>query len=846
MKLSVGIAQAAMMLALAGNIAAADFDIGSDSKTPIVGGLGDLSRVGFIGNQTFAADTLRQGLRADLDCVIAIQPSVRLDECLRTLESRLLAGYHHAGFPDAAVRAESDAAARRIVLRITEGPQFLCGQVRVTGLKTLDRETVQAEILARIAPDCLTNRPASFLKPVGETNVFATKQLPIAPLREAVTLVTNRAQAAEVPLGIWGADLPAPMDAGARTSLADAVTNVFADLGHFHARFSLNFVRHVGSASISVPNSDAPRLDLVVEVQDEGPACTIGEIEVSPMHNHSRDDLLRWLKLAPGQRLTRELLLDKQNQLVESGRFTEAMLEPGAPDDAGKVGLRIAVRELAGAPPLSAELSPDDATLQRLRRWLSDWPTRGEDAVLRMDVGISNETRRLLSVIASPAGGLLIRLNRAKGNSPDLGWALAVSSNTVALFDGARREGLCTTNWRGSLNLFFHLGTDPDGEGNVTIGGGFDSHTSAPPFRVELRLLPVAFMRLARMPEMQWRNERGVLTGSASNAVLRVDALTGRLIELRFDGGDDDLPFDLSCGQLVLEFKTNALAQALTKTLADAGGFTNRLDPDHLLSSALAFLAREAFRTSFVREMIPTNVSAGSIAAATSTLGKLVDRDLFAAWEHCFGLTNATGEDSVFLIPPDSSGSNPLDIVAAWILGNSGELVAPDSWIAAVMCEKALGVSRRADEGGQAWEHLFSSDEAGPLACLAGARNVNSQNARAFAIKGLLRLSREDFVRDCQALIEGDGAVPKTVRNLLTQLAALDDAEIASLTALLPPGEGEALRDAVRVLRQPGVTPNMAALSPVLGNWWDKSLRARLSAALRERMISRASARSPQ
>ena len=144
------------------------------------------------------------------------------------------------------------------------------------------------------------------------------------------------------------------MDAGARRSLADAVTNVFADLGHFHARFSLNFVRRIGSASNSVPNSDAPRLDLVVEVQDEGPACTIGEIEASPMRNHSRDELLRWLKLAPGQRLTRELLLDKQNQLVESGRFTEVMLKPGAPDDAGKVNLRVAVRELALAPPLSA------------------------------------------------------------------------------------------------------------------------------------------------------------------------------------------------------------------------------------------------------------------------------------------------------------------------------------------------------------------------------------------------------------------------------------------------------------------------------------------------------------
>ena len=143
MRLLGRISTAAMLLALAGNVAAAGLDIESDFHAPVVGELSDLSRAIFVGNQAFTADALRRGLRADLDCVIAIQPSVRLDECLRTLESRMLAGYQHAGFPDAAVRAENDAAARHIILRIAEGPRFLCGQVRVTGLKTLDRETVQ-------------------------------------------------------------------------------------------------------------------------------------------------------------------------------------------------------------------------------------------------------------------------------------------------------------------------------------------------------------------------------------------------------------------------------------------------------------------------------------------------------------------------------------------------------------------------------------------------------------------------------------------------------------------------------------------------------------------------------
>ena len=97
-------------------------------------------------------------------------------------------------------------------------------------------------ILARIATDSLTKAAGVFLKPVGQTNVFATDQLPFTPSQEAVIPVTNRSQAAEVPLGIWGANLPAPTDVGAKCSLADAITNVFADLGHFNARFTVDFV----------------------------------------------------------------------------------------------------------------------------------------------------------------------------------------------------------------------------------------------------------------------------------------------------------------------------------------------------------------------------------------------------------------------------------------------------------------------------------------------------------------------------------------------------------------------------------------------------------------------------
>jgi hypothetical protein len=817
---------------------AAGFDLNLTSSATTVGEYGNLSRVSFVGNKTFGEDALRRSLRSDLDSVIVIQPDAALDECLRTLERRLRTGYQHAGFPEAEVRAETDSVSRRIVLRIAEGPRFFCGGVRVTGLTTLNPERVKARIVARIASNVLTNPPSSPLASVGEKDSPARDLSSLLSPPDAVTPITNRSQVAEIPLGIWEQGLPAPMDAAARRSLAEAVTNAFADLGYFKTQFTLDFARRVKTDG-----------DLVVEIQDEGPACTIGEIEVDPLRKHSPAELLRWLGLASGQRLTRELLFEKQDQLVESGRFTVAMLEPGTPDATGKVKLRVAVTELDVAPPLSVELSPDEAALQRLRRWLQDWSTRGEDAVLSLNAKNADGTKRLFAeLIASPGGGLFFRMNRAGDPAAAPDWVFHAGSNVVALIDGVRREGICTTNWHGSLKIVAALGVDPDGAGNCYFGGGFGSNTSAPPFNVELHLLPAAFIRLARSPEGHWLNERGVLTGSSSNVVLRTDARTGRLIELRFraNGSATDVIGSLSSlsnaeAGIVLQFKTNALARAVSDAMAATAGFTNRYDSRRPWSSVLAFLAGEALRSPFVGKLVSTNVTAEGIAAATSTLGKLLDCELFAAWERTFGSTNPAAMEAAFIIPPDagaSGGYNPLDAVAALVLGNTAELVAPDSWVGTVLCEKALSVSRRADLVGKGWERLFTAAEIGPLACLVAARNVSSAGARAFAIRGVTRLSRDDFHRDCQALLEGDGAIPATVRTLLVRLAALDDSEIESLAAALPCAEADALREAARALRQPNASPTLATLGPTLDRWWDASLRARMSAALRHWMTN--------
>jgi len=261
----------------------------------------------------------------------------------------------------------------------------------------------------------------------------------------------------------------------------------------------------------------------------------------------------------------------------------------------------------------------------------------------------------------------------------------------------------------------------------------------------------------------------------------------------------------------------------------------------------LAFLAQAAIHSPLARRLAPTNVTAEVIAAGASTFGKLLDREFFAASDGLFGPTNSGGEDVAFVIPPDDTsapnGASPLDFVAAWSLHHTGEVIASESWLGTMLSEIVLGLSRRPDLAGKGWQRIESSPDTGPLACLMAAQYVNPQNARRFAIDGLARLSSEDFLHDCRPLLDGDGVLPVTLRNLLKRLASLDDSSIKSLAAILSPADADFLREIVRILRQPGVVPSETVLTPALEQWWDTAMRTRVSGALRRTWIKASSYR---
>ena len=153
--------------------------------------------------------------------------------------------------------------------------------------------------------------------------------------------------------------------------------------------------------------------------------------------------------------------------------------------------------------------------------------------------------------------------------------------------------------------------------------------------------------------------------------------------------------------------------------------------------------------------------------------------------------------------------------------------------MAALLREKALALTRYAEPDGAGWQRLYESPDIGPLGFWVIARNANAATSQ-FAIRGMTRLSHDDFHNDCRALLEGDAILNECLRNILEAARGLSDADVASLCGLMNAADARVFRSGVSALRKTTGPVNIANLAPALDEWWDGALRARVSMALRE------------
>ena len=126
---------------------------------------GDWNRIEFSGNKTFTSQKIRDGLVADADFLLAAHPLASLPEYIETVKSRVELGYRSLGFPEPAVEVKLDEAASKVRVKITEGPRYRNGAVRITGATNIPVAKVIVQLTETNFPAGTISVPSSKIPP---------------------------------------------------------------------------------------------------------------------------------------------------------------------------------------------------------------------------------------------------------------------------------------------------------------------------------------------------------------------------------------------------------------------------------------------------------------------------------------------------------------------------------------------------------------------------------------------------------------------------------------------------------------------------------------------------------
>jgi parvulin-like peptidyl-prolyl isomerase len=764
-----------------------------------VGDLGTPAKLSIEGVQTFTEGDIRRALQSDLDYLVAAHPEATLAGCLAALEDRVRAGYRDCGFPGASVQPRLDVSAGRIVAKVTEGPRFRWGALRVTGLESVPVADFIRRFAEKLAP------------PSGQT----------AP-----------------PSGTWKAGVPASFSPGSLANYSAAASNTFAALGRFAATFKLEIQPQPASADAT----------LVVSVQDEGPVAKLRDIEVAGNKKNRGDDMIRYLGLSKGMEVTQDLIDEKARALTQAARFADSSLTPTAPGSDGRVSLRIVVCETDQLPPLQQPLSREERALLRLREWLMAWESRQDDLIISWSPSmVTGKGPQRFEVIVAPSGGILAR---AIGSAPgveelqDL-YSLVVKTDWLALFAPVDQRKLRIPLPAGYSGVFFvKLASCPDCASgfNLNLGAGLSPAQTNAGWQLRLDLLPAAFTDgLCRTgTKAAWQGD--VLRVQTEDLVVRVEERTGRLLELGLTGGKSTSGAGApDAYRLAVRFAAGAFAKAADQIEASTSTHVNAFQSRRPLGSVLGFLAAEVARAQPLWSSTPGRPPAEPQAALASALEKLLASSFLDPLQTLLREAEAPRRDQEFTIPSRTMGNQDtarqvIERAAVWCAGHAQELAPPGSWLQTLLREAAFTLKSRTSHGPAALARLAADEDLGPIGCVVVLHALlwsHQDSWATFRDLGLRRLATEDFRRDYRMLLDSRSAITGCFANLAGELGTLAQPELEALVNLLPPDGASVVREMASGARKAKDRPVTDAIGPALDEWWRTTGRGSAEADFR-------------
>jgi hypothetical protein len=583
---------------------------------------------------------------------------------------------------------------------------------------------------------------------------------------------------------------------------------------------------------------------------------------VTGNNRDSSESVLGHLELRTGQPFDSQLPSRLQKRLEATGRFVandvrHAQRGERTTQERAIVDLTINVREYEPAPPLADALFDEEQAALKLGDWAERW-SRGqekEDVVIEASRGSrfaahfgceerddeDAGVRLTMRVVASPHGGAsLVFCAAAADDQPILEEIVAACPGRILLGSPLRQAKLELPHVRhNQCELsFITKAADP---AKVALGGGEfvysyglrvrrNGQRNASPFKVKLELLPAALLAMAYGHQTRSTLKDGRLEIHSPNYRARLDAASGRPLEIVWDDRAADLRITITTvvGALTAE------QRRIEKRLA---GATSAYDSTHPFRSTIFFVLDEWVFALDRWAKTEGNETMRKQLAGWQAVHKLIGRwqpPLPDSWpkqeqerldqlKHPREVGNIDLEN---LLASDPASRRNL---AGMLLHVHREIAPKSGWLWPVGRDGILALGGETRIAEESLQTLVNSPDVGPL----GELVLASLGAEDAALTGLGRISAAAFRRDYQPLLAGDSWVSKWLLSLAEAARSLDERELRDLAGLIEDNNlHETLCAALIQLKSQPNDPVAQSLAAVLDQLWQRGLREQVQAAL--------------
>ncbi|MFN0130416.1 MAG: tetratricopeptide repeat protein [Verrucomicrobiales bacterium] len=848
-----------------------------------VGPFGSPHRLIFEGNETIPQGELQKSVFTHPPVFAASHPAAPMALYLKQLETAVSEGYRHAGFPNPEVTVEIDATANVIRLRLVEGRRYQCGKVIIRGATGIDVDeltanltTTRASAVSEKAFERLESSMAGNLSKLGTGALGSGESLPtfVDPLvkaeisagpgskppptddQAAVAEQIATLQKQQLPFSgtldpVWMTGGPARFSRGAADGLHGRVRAHFFEIGRAQTEFACQ----------TEVNETTGTVDLIIEIQDQGPASVLGTVTVTGATKNSADQIAGLAGLVSGSPMKRQTLRDATKALWQSGRFRDFKVSaqnrsPKAPE----IDVSLTVVELETAPPLAEPLAPELQALVKCAAFLSSPDQWNGDLVVewkpKAEKPRNGGTRKGVTstvVQAAYSSGGDIVLSAASPGPPRQGFLLTLHDRSIDLVSSspephlALRTSLPKTGG-GMIHFGMIPGLTPGSESSLQFGAGFSSAMEEASLRLEIAVPPAFFLEKGLRSKLRTSRRRGQMTlVSDTLGRLRLDQASGRLIEW--------VSHDTEANTLTWRIQPNVVQ----KLVAETATIRKKIPESGEIEMSLLTAAGLGMWALFQSDLLDAERGVGTpppkegpggglewLKASDSKampvamrLIRAIDPVLVRVQAAILGAVGTTGTNPgsapSFSIPVDlaavAKGGSMLSWVGPSVFALADEYTPPDSWLWTFAREVAYITSGQTQTSETVFTDLLADPSIGPVGCLVAAQVL--QRLKHPAATGFLRratsLTRAaDFRRDWKLLTDREWIGREILQAALDELERLDQKDWEALAQVLPDDWFKWLKGTAAGLTKSAGRPLADRLEPHFDSLWESVLATRV------------------